>query len=179
MKPFTEKQYFRQLWIWSVLFAVNLYFLYILWKAFYNLSKPPPDPEQEVSLAIGVIGLLLVNAILLFARLETRIDLEGIHYRFLPFIPYWRKRLWSEIDSVSVRKYSPILEYGGWGVRIGMMGKGWAVNVSGNRGLKLKSKQKRDFLIGTSRPQELLAFLQQLHQDGIAPDPGNSVRDSD
>jgi hypothetical protein len=179
MKPFTEKQYFRQLWIWSVLFAGNLFFLYILWKQFYDVSKPAPDPDQEIGLTIGVIGLLLVNVLFLFARLETRIDREGIHYRYLPFIPFWRKRLWTEIESVNVRKYSPILEYGGWGVRIGMMGKGWAVNVSGNKGLQLKTKKKRDLLIGTSKPDELLTFIQHLHRDGIAPDPGNDIQDRD
>jgi hypothetical protein len=179
MKPYTEKQYFRQWWIWTSLFAANLYFLYILWTHFYDLSKPAPEPDQEIGLAIGVIGLMLVNAIMIFAHLETRIDREGIHYRYMPFIPFWRKRLWSEIESVNIRKYSPILEYGGWGVRIGMMGKGWAVNVSGNKGLQLKTKQKRDFLIGTSKPHELLAYLQKLHHEGVAPDPGNEIRESD
>lgn len=142
------------------------------------MSKTAPEPDQETGLAIGVIGLMLVNAIMIFARLETRIDHEGIHYRFLPFIPSWRKRLWPEIDSVSVRKYKPILEYGGWGIRISILGKGWALNVSGNKGLQLKKKRGGSLLIGTSRPEELHAFIRQLHSEGIAPDPGDGIQNN-
>lgn len=178
MKSFTEKQYFRQFWIWAILFAANLVFLYMLWKQFYNISEPAPQSDQEIGMTIGVIGLLLVNAIFLFARLETKIDHEGIHYRYFPFLPSWKKRAWNELEAVSVRKYSPILEYGGWGVRIGLMGKGWALNVSGNKGLQLKLKKRSNLLIGTSRPEEMLAFIQQLHRDGIAPDPGNSIAEN-
>jgi hypothetical protein len=47
---------------------------------------------------------------------------------------------------------------------MGLMGKGKAFNVSGNKGLQLEFNDGRKLLIGTSKPEELEAFLLQLNK---------------
>lgn len=40
---------------------------------------------------------------------------------------------WSLLTKLYVRQYAAIKEYGGWGIRPGLFGKGKAYNVSGNK----------------------------------------------
>jgi hypothetical protein len=49
--------------------------------------------------------------------------------------------------------YSPLRDYGGWGIRRGAKGK--AYNVSGNHGVRLELSDGKRILIGSQRPEEL------------------------
>ena len=57
--------------------------------------------------------------------------------------------------------YSPIRDYGGWGVRLSLNGK--AFNVRGDKGLKLYFDYRKPLLIGTQKPEELQKCLEQLN----------------
>jgi hypothetical protein len=52
---------------------------------------------------------------------------------------------WEEIEKISVREYSPLFEYGGWGIRRGKSGR--AYNVKGNIGLQLVLKNGKKILL--------------------------------
>jgi hypothetical protein len=98
--------------------------------------------------------------LVLFAsfRLHTRINSTGIYYRFFPFHLKKKALLWDDVATATVRKYSPLGEYGGWGVRYGFK-SGTAYNVSGNTGLQLVLKNGKKILIGTLKPEELQTVL--------------------
>jgi len=89
-----------------------------------------------------------------FLKLTTTINEDGItaHFKGLPFCK--RKIYWSEIQSIHIIEYSPLYDYGGWGVRYSMSGKGWCYNVSGKMGIKLTLTNGKPFLIGTQKPEE-------------------------
>ncbi|MDQ1088364.1 hypothetical protein [Siphonobacter sp. SORGH_AS_1065] len=55
-------------------------------------------------------------------------------------------------------------EYGGWGLRLGLFGKGIAFNVSGNKGLQLEFIDHKKLLIGTNKPEELTKVLSEIGQ---------------
>lgn len=80
--------------------------------------------------------------------------------KFIPFIFKTKFIPWSEIETVHIRKYKPLREYGGWGWRVGPNGK--AYNVKGNQGLQLLFKDRTALLIGTQKPKELEMFLKQI-----------------
>ena len=69
-----------------------------------------------------------------------------------------------ELTKSFVRQYSPLTEYGGWGLRLGLFGKGTAYNVSGNKGLQLEFTDKKKLLIGTNKPDELSETLNKIGQ---------------
>jgi hypothetical protein len=78
-----------------------------------------------------------------------------IHYR--PFVR--RVIALSDIERVEARKYNPLKEYGGWGI------KGWsktkmAYNVSGNRGAELTLTDGRRVMLGSQRAEELAAAIE-------------------
>ncbi len=115
--------------------------------------------------SFGTVALICI--FLLTLKLYTTIDNQGISYRFFPFHFSWKKIKWSEVEAAEVRKYKPISEYGGWGLRYGFKGK--AYTVSGKTGLQLYMRAGKNILFGTSRPEELADYLKTL---GI-PQPKN------
>jgi len=168
---FTEKQRPRQLWIWAVVILINLLTLYaivqqvILKKPFGN--NPGPDYMLFI---IEVIPLLLLW-LFLSLQLHTRIDKEGVHIKFPPLLRHERTYSWNDIEKCYVRKYSPVKEFGGWGIRGAMSrGAGRAFNVSGKYGIQLELKNGDKVLIGTQRQEEaekiVEGFGKQSHGNG-------------
>lgn len=105
----------------------------------------------------AVVALpVAVWAWLMSMTLITEVRPEGLYIRFKLL---WPERMipYSQIVKVEVKRYSPILEYGGWGVR-GIPVK--AFNVSGNRGVLLTLANGRTLMIGSQRPDQLAAALQ-------------------
>lgn len=159
---FSEKQYFRQVWVWIILLCMNGYFIFALVKQ--ALLKQPfgARPMSTEKLVVGVAIVFAVTLLFAFMRLETELKEDGVYYRFFPFQLKTKRIAWDRISRAFVRQYKPLLEYGGWGMRIGIFGKGQAFNVSGNKGLQLIYDNGKKFLIGTQKPEALQTALLQL-----------------
>jgi hypothetical protein len=95
-------------------------------------------------------------------KLVTRIAEDGIYVRFTPF--HFKEKFydWDSLSACYVRTYSPLLEYGGWGIKYGFGGQGLVYNVSGNVGLQLKFKVGEPLLIGTQKGEEIKAKLVEM-----------------
>jgi hypothetical protein len=158
---FKEQQRFSQWWIWVIIAGNIGLFGYLLY-LFYGTAQPVEDaPPQWVMLIFCLIPVWLVF-LFLSMRLITEIRKEGIYFMYRPFHRKKRFYAWEEIDRCYVRKYRPILEYGGWGIRAGTGKYGKAFNVSGNIGLQLELKNGKKILIGTHKPRELERELSKL-----------------
>ena len=153
---FRETQKFRQKWLWLLLFSVILVVISqnILVVTYSNNSN-----EQTFSLvyiiaqAIGI--LVAIGFIYLFSIMEliTEVRQDGLYLQFFPLVRR-QKIEFSEIKSCGARKYNPILEYGGWGIRYSFF-KGKAYNVSGNQGVQLEFFSQKPLLIGSQRANQL------------------------
>lgn len=156
---FDEKQRMRQWWILLLTLGAVVFSTYAL---LYQLvtgvglgTNPPP-----LGLMFFIEALMLFLLLLIWRlELQVRIDAAGIHYKFWPFFG-WRHRIWAELQSVEVRQYKPLLEYGGWGLRLGM--KGWAYNMAGNKGIQLVLQNGDRLLLGTQKPEEAKAAIARL-----------------
>ena len=157
MRVFEEEQRFRQTWL-IILLAVSIMIPIIL------IVKEYTDENTNMSAMEFTLTLLLMFGAALpifFFSLKTRIDEKGIHYRFIPFHGKFRTMHWSEIKSVSVRKYDAISEYGGWGLKGGSRRKkGRAFNVSGNIGIQLELLTGKKVLIGTLKEYDAKRVLE-------------------
>ncbi|NQX76517.1 MAG: hypothetical protein HRT75_02160 [Gilvibacter sp.] len=70
------------------------------------------------------------------------------------------RKSWDEIESLYVREYSPIGEYGGWGYRLSFSkSTGRAYNVSGNLGIQIELKNGKRVLVGTRKKEEAEAVI--------------------
>jgi hypothetical protein len=161
---FSENQRFRQWWLWAILLGTNGLMLFGVTKQLI-LGQPFGDhPAGDTELVMITAITLLLTLLFVSLKLETRITKDGVYFRFTPFHRSFRAYTWDKLLKSYVRKYSPIMEYGGWGLRYGFFGKGNAFNVSGNMGLQLETNEHKKILIGTRKPEELTETLRKIRQ---------------
>lgn len=151
--PFSEVQRFRQVWLWILLptvFAIT---------ALSTILSIKSGGFWDIIFSVGVP--LVIMLLFLRLALHTRIDETGVYYHFTYFHFKERHIPWSDIQKAYVRKYKPLAEYGGWGIRYSF-GNGKAFNVSGNMGLQLELKNGKKILIGTQKAGEIEALLKGM-----------------
>ena len=129
--------------------------------AYYATENAEEDTAVLVSAISILIALPLVFS-LLYLRLETRIDEKGVFTRFKPFSFTNKFFAWEDISRCYVRKYDPVKEYGGWGLR-GIGERSKAYNVWGDQGIQITTKTGKKFLIGTQNPSEARTTIKYYH----------------
>lgn len=159
---FLEKQKIRQWWLWAILLIINVIMLWGVFQQIINGEQLGDKPMSNWGLLLTTTPLLLITLLIFTIRLDTLIKKDGVYVRFFPFHWSFKKFSWDKIASAYVRQYSSLLEYGGWGMRIGLFGKGKAWNISGDKGLQLEFTDKKKLLIGTAQPEELAATLEKI-----------------
>ena len=102
-------------------------------------------------LGVGIYWLFAAMALL------TEIRKDALYVRFRPLHLSYRKIAYNDIIHYEVRTYSPIGDYGGWGIKWGP--SGWVYNLYGNRGVELQLEKKRNLMIGSQQPEELASAL--------------------
>lgn len=157
---FYEIQKFKQWWLWLPLILFNLFF----WVGIYmQIIKGIPygsKPMSNNALLLSTILFAFFTLLFTQLKLETIIKEDGICIRFFPFHLKFKCFQWSNISKAYLLKYSPISDFGGWGVRLK---KNYtAYSVSGNMGLHIELHNGRKILIGTNKPDELMNVLQRL-----------------
>ncbi|MEX6689008.1 hypothetical protein QTN47_15985 [Danxiaibacter flavus] len=157
---FSERQKFKQWWLFLGLFAVNGLFLFGVYKQVFKGQQFGDKPMSDSGLLIGTGLTMLMTLLFLNFRLDTVIKTDGIYVRFFPFHIKYRQYSWSNLKKVYIRKYSALKEYGGWGLRFGRNGK--AFNVSGNEGLQLEFNNGKRLLVGTNKAEELKSILDKI-----------------
>jgi hypothetical protein len=158
---FTETQVMGRRWWWMALAVAAMGF-------FPALLMPANTALWH---RLGPVGIgVAAGSLLWLMRLETRIDATGVHYRYLPLLNRWRHWPWTEFRQVFLHTYSPLGDFGGWGIK-GLPGN-LAYNVWGEYGLQLVFQSGNRLLLGTQRPEELRRILQELGQLRPAPETG-------
>lgn len=151
---FQEKQRFTQWWLYAILLLPFGFMVYSIWtKGTFDL----------VSVLVESLVLASILTFIFLVRLETRISEEGISIQFFPFIRKPRLYPWEALSKVYVREYSPLGEYGGWGLRYSLQ-NGKAYNIKGNKGLQLELKDGHKLLIGTQKMDEIQQVLTSLNK---------------
>jgi len=120
------------------------------------------DPWPGWALPVSIVGIILnivISMILVSARMQTRLQSDGLYLRFFPFHLQFRKINYDDITLIYPRTYQPLSEFGGYGIRLG--GTGRAYNVSGNKGVQLEFANGHKLLIGSQKPDELTTALQE------------------
>jgi hypothetical protein len=167
---FKEEQKFDQVWFRLVISISWVSMVVIFgWGLYQQLVLKNPwgdNPTSDTALILITVFVLAVMTgvtwMTFSMKLITEITEEGIKYRFPPLIRKPRTIPKAMIAEYQIRKYSPIGEYGGWGIRLGTMGRGRAYNVKGNMGLQLKLRNNKRILFGTQRPEALRSAVEKM-----------------
>jgi hypothetical protein len=160
---FQETQRFNQWWMWPIHFlniGMVVFFIYAVYVQIIKGQSIGSKPAPDSVLIIATIGALLLCLLFFSMKLQTAISKDKISFRFTPFHLKEQEYLLSEIEKMEVIIYSPIRDYGGWGIR--GFGSNRAFNIKGNQGLLINFKDGKKRLIGTQKPKELQKVIQQL-----------------
>ncbi len=157
---FCERQRFLQAWVWALvmLAAVGVWVLGLMQFVLDRPEEPSPADDVIAIVAWAAVGVV-IPALFLMMRLETEVRGDGLYVRFFPFHLKPRRFAWGEIRESRARRYGPLREYGGWGIRWGRGGR--AYNVSGDRGLQLVMEDGKRWLIGSQKADELAAAVER------------------
>jgi hypothetical protein len=148
---FYEEQKFTQKWI--------LFLIYSPWVLCFFASLMALL-QKKAGLFTAILPFVAISVIVLLfksLKLQTRITVDGIYYRFFPVQRMFRAIKKSDIEKLEVKTYDPLSEYGGWGIRYGK--NGWAYSVKGKKGIYISLDFETHVLIGTSKPDEVRVFL--------------------
>lgn len=172
---FKEEQRFRQPWMWLLLIpsfiTTIVLFGYGFEKQLFQGETWGDNPMSDEGLLImGIfVFLMMIGLTILFYKMKliTEIREDGIYYRYPPMIMKFRMIKPDNIEKYEIRKYKPIKEYGGWGIKTnGLKTKrqkfGTAYNVSGNIGLQLQLSHGKKILFGTQRGNALKHAMDKM-----------------
>lgn len=131
------------------------------------LGKPWGDnPMSNTGLLITgicvITGVGTLIAVFFSGVLVTEVRSDGFYYRFSPFLNRLKRIPIDQIATAEVKKYNPILNYGGWGIRRSPFRRTTVYNISGNKGVLITLKTGRRFMFGTQRLDEMRAALQKM-----------------
>jgi len=164
---FRETQQFKQGWNLYLILITHvpllIFFFYALYQQAVKGIQVGDNPAPNWVLILLIITMIIVLWGLLVMRLEVWINQEGIHYRFFPLIFKNKLIFKAAIQRYEIRKYSAILDYGGWGIRRGLgrkWGKGYI--VSGNMGLQLYLTNGKKVLFSTQRSQAIMYAMDEM-----------------
>lgn len=145
---FTETQHFEFYHV-LVIAAIGAIVFFSVAKI-KDIGGKPINKLVVKAVLYTLVALPIPIAILFWVMaLHTNINDRGIAVKFSPFHQEWRMYEWKNIKSCKIKKYRPVHDYGGWGMR------GRAYNVSGDMGLVIRFNNGSHFLIGTQKPEEL------------------------
>ncbi|MBI3693336.1 MAG: hypothetical protein HY238_00640 [Acidobacteria bacterium] len=163
MVYFREVQRFRQPWLWAILLLPVAVVAYGIYQQLV-LGRPWGNKPMSDGMLLGTSAFVLLLTLWMY-RMELRTEVQDDELAVHFFLLWKPKRIpLRNIRSCRAVTYSPIREYGGWGIRRGR--RGWAYNVSGDRGVELELDGGKFFLVGTQRPEELVGAIEKRRAIG-------------
>lgn len=149
MIKFTETQWFAG-WAYAVLGLTTFLSLGSLFAA--------PRLPAWLWLHVGLSLALVVNLLCL----RTTVTESDLVAAFGVLFPLYRRRIaLADIASAEAVTYSPLADYGGWGIH--GWGRNVAFNARGSRGVQLTLQDGRRILVGSQRPEKLAEALDPQH----------------
>ncbi len=164
MNYFKETQYFRQFWLWAIIIFFPVFSLYGIYEQVLMGNAIGSKPISNVGLIwFTVLVGLGLPVFFYYMKLKTRVSKKGLHYQFFPI--HLKEQLipFEEIESFKARKYAPLKEFGGWGIRWGFEAK--AYNVSGEEGLQLVLRNERKILFGSQKAKEMEKAMKKASKE--------------
>ncbi len=157
---FKEEQSFVGTWMWYLVIGIAIV------SVGGTIIGLVHTTDTEGIIGLVIAALVTGGIIILFftSRLYISIDHNRLYYRYPPFVNTEKVITRDDVKEIYVRQYKPIWEYGGWGYRFRMR-SGRALNVAGNTGLQLVTKNDKRILLGTQKPEEMERAVRRLKEN--------------
>ncbi|MBM2815636.1 MAG: hypothetical protein HW421_2398 [Ignavibacteria bacterium] len=172
---FEESQRVGKFWrkiLYIIVLIISMFFIHgVIRQLYFDIPfGDEPLSDKGLLLTVMLAGLIisLTSALILKINLITIVKRDGLYFKYFPFHLKFKYYSKEQLKSFEVRKYNPILEYGGWGIRLGIFSRrGTAYNLTGNIGLQFTTMDDKKILIGTQKPNEIDAVMMQVFPHAI------------
>ncbi len=152
--------------IYFIPIGILLYGLYVQLVVGKVWGDKPMSNEGLIIMTGFIMLVIIISAYLLFgSKLATTISTGRLSITFKPFIRKPIVFTEDDIERYEIRKYRPIKEYGGWGVKVGVRKFGRAYNVKGKIGLQLYLKNGKTVLLGTQREDAIAYAMKKMMEN--------------
>ena len=108
-----------------------------------------------VGFAIFMVGIYFLG---FETSAFTKIDRNGISYKYRPFVWNYKCITWNEIETAEILPIRAVRDFGGWGFRFGGK-KGKAIVLSSGYGVVITKTSGKKFTITTQRKLELMRVV--------------------
>ncbi len=157
---FYEVQRKSPWWVYLIVVLTNIIMIYALYQQIISGLLKSPEIINVIAFVFTVVSMVILNLFLFLLRLETIIKKNGVFVRYFPIHRKYRSYFFDNIDKCYIRRFRPIAEYGGWGIR--GYGNNRSFTVSGEIGAQIELKNGSKTLVGTHKPEELGIVLEKL-----------------
>lgn len=108
---------------------------------------------------------ILISCAVIFMVFSIRLNIDEMKNGIKVSVNYFfRQKIdlnWDEIDSITIKKISPIKNFGGWGVRYTLKTTGFI--FSGRNAVFIKTKNGRSYAFTIVRTNEFYTMLTEKH----------------
>ena len=158
---YREVQYSRQWWLVLIVVGASIVTIAVFGYGMVQQlifgrqwgSNPTSNGALLIVGSLAILFWIALDWLFLSSHLTTEVRSDGLHIRYFPFHLSWRKISLDDVKTIQAVTYSPLGEYGGWGIR--GFSRNRAYNPTGNRGARMEYADGRRLLIGSGRPDEL------------------------
>lgn len=155
---FEEEQRFTNVvWIWI---ATLLLLLVPVGIGVTDINTTEKD--LTIILLSMAFAFIPIVGLLLYSKLQVKINSEGLHYKFFPAVIKWKAISKSEIESFEVTSSKNLLEKLEMGHKRNLLNKTVSMNITGQKFARIKLKDGRKLKIGTGNAEEFERALQKL-----------------
>lgn len=120
------------------------------------LAAPAIPTAKEVPWLAATMLALAVALAALYGGIHTTVTVDKVEVRFGAY--RMLRMPVSEIAEVKLHTFSPLRQFGGYGIRRNL--EMWAIFIRGNEGVLLTTVGGKKFLIGSDHPERLAAAVQ-------------------
>ncbi len=149
---FHEEQRFGR-WVWALIAVIAVP---VLIGVIGTVMRGAGAVIAIVPIVVGPGTVVLILLLFVLAKLVVDVDDQAIHVSFHYLWPTRHIPL-NDVARAHATEYSPLVDYGGWGVRLSW--RGWAFNVSGAEGVLVETRGGKRIMIGSRRAKELEAAI--------------------
>ena len=157
---YEEVQRFSQLrWVWMVSTVILLTPLVV-----FLMNEPSPSDDEGVILTLltTLFAFLPVGLILLFGRLEIKVNNVGFHYRFPPSKFKWKIIDISNISSIESREKKGLVDHVACGYRKSILRNIIFMNIIGQKFVIVRLTNGLKIKIGSQNAESLVRTLKAL-----------------
>ncbi len=167
---FTEKQYIKNKVLLVLVYISSLIPMVvmsialvqqILYKESFG-NHPVSDSTLIVLWIISILFAIALIYLFRFSYMKIEISTNGFHYRYIPFHRSEKNILPKDVSSYEIVDVKPIRDYGGWGIRYNISGKGKGYIFSGNKGVRFTLRDNKKILFTTEKAESMELALNKV-----------------